>query len=524
MNSRRGWLGSRTVLVIIVFLACLLCFQVVLGIFKPQKPPVFQSPVFRFHLLSEPMDLDPAHLSGASGNYLLSNLYRSLYRYRPGVGLTPEGAKNCQWKGQLKLVCQLDPKHQWSDGSAITSEQYLRAFRRLVDPKTKTLQAERLLRIKNAKEILKGKKKPHSLGVFAPSKYQLIFQLEEPDSDFLYRLASPALAPLHSLPYKTKAQAHKAPFNGPYRIAQWGKLGRIYLEPNPFYPGSKKRPKVEVLLVDDDTTALRLYETGNLNLLRRLPSIMIESYRRRKDFFQVPLVRFDYLGFGPKLKNQPLLRKALSLSLNYDQLKKLYHALGRPGCPSLPHRFLERPSCIPFQPKQARQLLAHQLKPRINQSQIGFSKMGGDDVQRGMEWLQDQWLRHLGWRFLISGSEQGIYLRRLRTQPPIVFRKGVSLDRPTCLAALEIFGKNHRENYIRYYNSRFEQVLKQLRRTTNKKENRRLCQKGIDYLMADFVLIPLGEMHFSMLQDGKFRGWEINELNQLDLSLLEPTY
>ena len=511
------WFRSKAGLFFLVLL-CLLSVQAVSGFLKPNKPPIF-----RFHLLGEPMDLDPAHLSGASGSYLLYNLYRSLYRYRPGMGLVPDGAKACHWQGPLKLTCYLEKNRQWSDGTPITAQQYLQAFRRLVDPETKTVQTELLLSLKNAKQILRGKKQPHSLGVSVPAPYTLVFTLAEPDSDFLYRLASPALAPLHSLPYKAKALAQQGAFNGPYKIAAWGNRGRIRLEPNQHYPGSKKRPVVEVLLVDDDTTALRLYETGHLNLLRRLPTIFIDTYQRRKDFFQVPLARFDYLGFGPELKSLPLLRKALSLSLDYDKLKLLYHALGRPGCPSLPQAFLEKPSCYPFQPSKARELAARQTVPELADSQIGFSKMGGDDIQRGMEWLQGQWAQNLEWGFQLDGSEQGMYLHRLRSKPPLIFRKGISLDRPTCLAALEIFGKNHRENYIRYQDPQYDHILKQLRRANSPKQRKRLCQMGVDRLMADYALIPLGEIHFSMLQDGRFKGWEINELNQLDLTFLEPS-
>lgn len=309
--------------------------------------------------------------------------------------------------------------------------------------------------------------------------------------------------------------------NGPYRVAEWGNRGRIRLEANPHYPDAQKRPAVEVLLVDDDTTALRLYETGHLNLLRRLPSILIDKYRSRADFFQVPLARFDYLGFGPALKDKPELRRALTLALDYDKLKELYHALGRPGCPSLPIHYMKRPPCYPFDQDEARALAANHRYPPLSLSVIGFSKMGGDDIQRGMEWLQGQWSQNLDWNFQLDGREQGMYLHQLQVTPAMVFRKGVSLDRPTCLAALENFTSQHRENYLKYHNPAFDLLVERLRLETQAHRRQDICQQAVETLMADHIMVPLGEIHFSMLQDQNFKGWEINELNQLDLTQLE---
>lgn len=478
-------------------------------------------PVFRFHVFSEPADLDPAHLTASSGNYLHHNLYRSLLRYRPGVGLVPEGARSCNWQGRLRLVCYLDPERKWSDGSSITAAQYVQAFQRLVDPNTRTIQTELVLSLKNAREILAGRQPPARLGVSARTANVLTFDLEEPDSDFEYRLASSTLAPLPPKPYPENAKASEGLFNGPYRIAEWRARGRISLEPNPYYPGAATRPRVEILLVDDDMTALRLYETGHLSLLRRLPSMFIDKFRERPDFVQLSLARFDYLGFGPLFKDRQDWRQALSLSLNYDQLKELYRALGRPGCPSLPSGYFEKPVCIPYEPERARGLLRNQPLPSLQKSVIGFSKMGGDDIQRGMEWIQGQWSQSLKWNFQLDGREQGSYLQQLRAEPPPVFRKGVTLDRPTCLAALEIFAPDHRENYIRFTHPKFSKVLTELKQTTDPARRRHLCQTGIELLMNGFALIPLGEIHFSMLASPQFKGWEINELNQLDLTRLE---
>ncbi|MBK7845534.1 MAG: peptide ABC transporter substrate-binding protein [Bdellovibrionales bacterium] len=473
--------------------------------------------------MGEPTSLDPAQISGGSGNYLFHNLYRSLFRYQKNGGLTPEGVTHCERQGYVRLTCFLRPNMKWSDGSSVTAHQYLHAFRHLMNPELKTTQMELLMSLRNARSILSGQLKPHDLGVRALDDLTLQFEFSEPDFEFEYRLASPATAPLFSEQFPPRQEADRLIVNGPYQITSWKSSGSIRLSPNPYYPNPEGRPEVEILFVDDDTTALRLYETGFLNLLRRVPTTLLSKYRQRSDFFQLPLSRFDYLGFGPELKDQPNLRRALTLSLDYDGLKRLFSALGRPGCPSFPENYRETSSCYPFDPNRAKKILQSTRIPSeiVSNARISFSTMGGDDMRKGMEWVQAQWSDNLNLHFSIEGKEQGVYMNELRVRPSTVFRKGVSLDRPTCLAALEVFGSDNPENYLKYSNIKFDNILGTMRKTKPSPKMRQLCQKGLDLLLSENIMIPLGEIHFSMLQDGQFIGWELNELNQLDLTNLK---
>src|SRR5690606_5963370 len=111
-----------------------------------------------------------------------------------------------------------------------------------------------------------------------------------------------------------KLTAH---FSGPYKVKDLSRGKRVLLQSNPHFYLKGKRPDVEFLAVPDDDTALRMYETGALHLLRRLTADAISTYVKRPDFMFVPMLRFDYVGFGPQLKNQKEVRRALSLSVDY---------------------------------------------------------------------------------------------------------------------------------------------------------------------------------------------------------------
>ncbi|MBX9768910.1 MAG: hypothetical protein K2X47_16675 [Bdellovibrionales bacterium] len=479
------------------------------------------SSVFRFQLFQEPTSLDPAQIDGNEGHFLLSILNRGLYKFSQKHGLKTEGAKSCA-RQPLALTCTLHPKHRYSSGERVLAEDYVRAFRHLINPKSNAFEAGLLLSLKNAKEILAGKLPPESLGVRAVLPHQIQFSFREPDFDFEYKLTSPLLAPWRTLPDLEKANSVWS--TGPYKIKEWKPQSKIVFENNPYYefttektPAKNMRPPVEALFVSDDATALSLYETGRLDLVRRLSTILIPKYEKTPDFFQTPLARFDYIGFGEGASRD--FRRALSLSADYDEFRKAFFALGRPGCPSFPEEYMDQPRCLKFdlaEAKKAWGLVSPQLKEKTHTFFVNAT--GGADLLRSAQWYQSQWKKNLGLKTEIRSLEQTSYVQLLKTKPPAIFRKGYSLDRPSCLAAVETFEKNNPENYLRLDSTEYDGLVKALRSTADPSARKKLCGKIISFLLSEGHFIPQGRIHFSLLIRPSFRGWEISELNLLDLS------
>lgn len=312
-------------------------------------------------------------------------------------------------------------------------------------------------------------------------------------------------------------------FSGPYKISAWKPGHWVKLSPNKEYklPSEEKRPELEGLFLESDSTALRLYEAGKLDFLRRLPAGEIPRFKDSKEFLQVPLARVEYIGFGPELADYPGVRAALAHSIDFDGFKKLFDTRSPVGCPAVPAKFLDRTECLKFSPKRAKAEIAkYKTYPKLK---FFYSAMGGEDLNRGAEWLQAQWKKNLGTRVDLVSEEQLVYLNHLRSKAPPIFRKAVALGRPTCLAALEHFSKDNPENYIKLKDEKFEKLLSSLRNSKTEAERKVACRKASEYLNSTARIIPMGEPVFTMLMKQKFKGWDINELNQLDLTNLVDT-
>ena len=132
--------------------------------------------------------------------------------------------------------------------------------------------------------------------------------------------------------------------------------------------------------------------------------------------------------------------------------------------------------------------------------------------------MQHQWRKHLGLQIDLEQIEQGMFLQSLKDHPAPIFRKGVTIDRPTCLAATELFLDQQPENYLGYKDPEYMKAVRRLSEATAVAAKKTYCTQALKQLMDKHVMIPLGEIHFALRARKTFEGWTLNELNQLDLT------
>ena len=469
---------------------------------------------FRLQLPGEPTVMDPGLQKAPTSSYLLQNLFRNLFFFDDEKGLQPDLADFCKRKIKNKpqiLTCHLK-KVFWSDGQVLTSKDFLSHYQKLLTLKTAAPRADLLFPIKNAEEILAGKKKMSELGIHAPDDRTLVFELNGLYPDFEYRLSTNLLAPFRSGSVGDK----NIPTTGPYKIETWESSHRLLAVNNEFYWLKVPRPPVEFLFIEEDSTALKLFEKKELDFLRRLPTAYIPKKKDSPEFHWVAVSRMDHLAFGPRLKDHPDWRKAISLSLDFDQMKEIFHAEGRPGCVGLPKEWMGgKELCLDFNAAEAKRNM------ESGKDQIftyAYSSQGGEDHRRAAEWSQDQWKKNLGIQVRVKGLENKIFIAQVKESPSDIYRRGVAADRPTCYAALELFVKNSEISELK--TGEFPVILNELQNSTLAPVKAKACRRALEYLLDHHLMLPLGPMHFAILVNPQFTGWKLNQMNQLDLARL----
>ncbi len=482
----------------------------VVALVRPITAPA-ESPMFRYAVQSEPQSLDPTESIGMDVQHLFGNIFRGLFRIDDQGALIHEGAKICRWINPLRLDCELK-NLKFSDGTDITSKDYVTSFRHFLRPESKTGEIDLLWNLKNARLFHEGKST--ELGISAPKARRLVFEFDHEDPEFEYKLTSPLL-----VPWKVKPSLENItslPVNGPYKFKLWEKNKRILLEPNVFYSGGHPhRPSLEVRFVPDEVTLMSMFDADRLDFIRRLPTLSIGKYKNHPGFIARPLSRFDYLGFGPQLQDFPEYRKALTESAAYEEFRTLFDSLGRPGCPSFPESYMDRRRCYDFKGKPT-----YEFKKPTQKVRLLINQTAGDDLRRGAEWFQNQWQARLGVPVEIDSIEGKVLTAEIKNNPPPIFWRSLSLTRPTCLAALELFQSRSENNFIRLQDNELDRLILKLAHAKSKAQKKLACGRALDRLLGLHRLIPLGRFQFFMVLSSRFKGLHINELNHLDLAQL----
>lgn len=111
---------------------------------------------------SEPSSLDPHKVESDVENNIISDLFEGLVSVSPTGEIEPRLAEKWENKDNTVWTFHLRPGVTWSDGTAITAQDIVWSWQRLVSPLTASPYASYPgnMHIVNGAEIAQGKKRP----------------------------------------------------------------------------------------------------------------------------------------------------------------------------------------------------------------------------------------------------------------------------------------------------------------------------------------------------------------------------
>src|SRR5581483_7095269 len=130
---------------------------------------------------AEPETLDPQRMQTPHAINIAHDLYEGLTSVAPDGEIV--GGAASDWDvgdGGKVYTFHLRPKLRWSNGDALTADDFVAGLRRGVDPATGRVYAAVLAPIVNADAILSGGAAPDKLGVDAPDARTLRIRLKGP--------------------------------------------------------------------------------------------------------------------------------------------------------------------------------------------------------------------------------------------------------------------------------------------------------------------------------------------------------
>ncbi|HAX52439.1 MAG TPA: peptide ABC transporter substrate-binding protein [Lachnospiraceae bacterium] len=281
---------------------------------------------------SETGGLDPAGMIALTYlSYSVSAL-DELLTYNEKGGIEYRAAKDYEVnKDSTVWTFHLRRDAVWSDGTPVTSSDFLNTMVRALNPKSGNGYANYLFPIKNAEAIYNGKAGIDSLGVETPDDKTLVFTLEKPCVYFLDLLRLPVYTP-SCVKYakKTDSGWDKDPStsvsNGPFYLAEYVPEQYFVLKKNPKYwnAESVKLDQITYRFFDDQQSMANAYETKEVDVAPALQSSVMKLYEGKEDLVITDTIATRYIY--PNLNVKPLddvrVRKALNLAIDRKELCK----------------------------------------------------------------------------------------------------------------------------------------------------------------------------------------------------------
>ncbi len=276
---------------------------------------------------------DPSLTTDSTSFQALLNTQEGLYRLdkkqKPQLAL----AKSAKVTDGGKTYTFVLRDAKWSNGQAITANDFVYSYRRTLNPKTKSSMAFYFYQIVNAEAINAGKKSVNSLGVKALSKNKLQIKLVRPVSYFKLLLAFPLFFPEHQqfiekVGSKYGTAAKYTISSGPFKLTKWtGSNKQFTLVKNQNYWDKKnvKLDKVNETISETSSTAYNLYQAGKLDETY-LTGEQVKANKGKSTFYDRPASAIQRLELNrKKVKafNNFNIRRALSSAIDRESLAKV---------------------------------------------------------------------------------------------------------------------------------------------------------------------------------------------------------
>ncbi|HET8761290.1 MAG TPA: peptide ABC transporter substrate-binding protein [Nitrospiria bacterium] len=493
------------------------------------RAPASSDNTFRMVLSNEPPTLDWSLATDSVSITVIENLMDGLTRF--DQDLRPAPAVASSWDVSAdgrRYLFHLRPDVRWSDGAPVTAADFEYAWKRLLDPKTAAQYAYFLYPVANAKAYNTGALPDAStVGVRALSATELEVVLDRPIAYFpsltTFMVTFPQRRDLIERYGDRWTDPGRLVTNGPFRLESWRHEYRLQLSANPTYYGGKPAiGHVAMYVVNERTTELTLYETGDLDYAQ-LPPEAIPAFEGSPDHRRLPILRGYYAGFNVTKPpfTDPRVRRAFALALDREEFPKILRGGERAARSWVPPGMFgyEPDIGLPYDPERARRLLAEAGFPGgRGLPPIEYVFNTGPVNTLIAENLQAQWKRNLGVDVRLDNVEWKVYLKRLEQDAPGMFRLGWGADYPDPDNFLALFTKDSGNNHSRWANARYDALIAEAssesdpaRRLVMYREAQRLLTE------EDVPIIPLFTHVQNMLVKPWVRGLDVNAMEIMSL-------
>ncbi len=493
---------------------------------------------------SELKSLDPHYIDLTSEANVLGDILTGLVTENAAGAPIPGAATSWEVSADGKTWTFHIRDHVWSDDVPVTSQDFVYAYRRLLEPKRAAPYAYNIWIFKNAHDVNDGKLPGTALGVEAPDDKTLILHLEHPAPYLLELLMHQTAYPVPRHVLEVKGDAWSRPENyvgnGAYLPKKWVPNDHLTLVKNPLFYDARN-VKIEIVNyfpTQDTQAALKQMRAGELDTQTPLPATEIIWLRKHMPH---TLQMADYLGTSyiaincvrPPF-NDPRMREALSLAFNREAVnekvlrlgEKAAYALVPPGTANYPGTAQLRFKSLPYPDriKRARALMVEMGYGPNKHFHTTYETTADPDNVRVAATMQ-QMLRQIYVDMDILRIDAPIHYRNLQVHDFDLGGAAWIGDFNDASNFLDLLRSDGGNNYGQYKNPKFDALMDQAQLESDAKKRGELMAEAEQIALDENAIIPTRFRKTQDLVQPYVRNWipNLRNFNHSRWLWIDPT-
>src|SRR5712692_8948875 len=462
----------------------------------PTAPPLTQGPrlakdqTLRVLLDDQPPTLDPGQTQYTYETAVLRTIAEPLLKPTPDLNaLTPAAAQSYEVTTNATVyLFHLRPTAQYWDGTPVKAQDFVYAWRRLIDPRLAApdetffagsiLNGDGVSALDPQRDASRIDTALGTLGLKAVDDLTFQVTLSRPNPAFVWIAAMPAGAPIRQdvvkkSPDKWAASPDSLVTNGPFRVTEMVPNDHLTVVPNPHYWGAKpKLTTITFVIVNDGAVGLAKYKNGELDVIDVQPAQaagVAGDAQLKQDLLKTPALTVFWIVFRVDQApvNNVKVRQAIAAAIDRDTfIAQIFQGQGMPAETFIPqgmHGYAPGlGSTQTFDVAQARALLAASGVTAKQLSGVKFTyDQSSDFAKATAKFVQGQLKANLGVDVTLDAVDANTLSSRLSTGDfQIAGPLGWTADYPDPSDWFGMFLTTNSSNFAFYQNKQYDNFVR----------------------------------------------------------------
>ena len=476
-----------------------------------------------FNLGEDPETMDPTLNNSSGAGTMILNAFEGLMVLDENDQPVEGTAESMEVSEDgLVYTFKIREDAKWSDGEAVTADNFKYSWLRALNKETAAEYAYQLFYIKNAEKFYNGEATAEEVGINVIDEKTLEVTLETPTAYFPQLLAFTTYVPLRedivsANPEGWATNPETYVSNGPFKLVQWDMKDQLVFEKNENY-WDKDSVKLESLtfkLVTDDTTAYSELKAGNFDMVNSVPTNEIEpgieeglvhvNPKLGNYYFAINVGKQDTLSEDVKeVLNNKLVRQALNLAIDRQEIiDNVGKAEQIPAYSFVPQGITDEngndfaskeyydPSDMEGNIAKAKELLkeaGYENGNGIPTIELMYNSEGAHkDI---CQIIQQNW-EEIGVNVELTNQEWAVFLNTRQQGDYQIARHGWIGDYIDPMTFLDLWVTDGGNNDCGFSNARYDELIAAAKVETDSAKRLEMLREAEDILMDEMPILPI---------------------------------